>query len=334
MLQRRDWNQTVSWSMSMSMSMSVLALAGLGLAALRYLDQSVTQAGLWLFVGVTLTTGFFHGALDIVLIQREFASTRRWLGAVVVYGAAVVVLAILCAQSNWLMVLALLAMSVWHFGEPYGRWAHGTWVHRVVAGGAPVMLPALLAAPALQHILPMAVGLDSARVWTIWQTMAWCWVGLCGVGMAVLRRRLLSKPLWAEVAAVFALNVALTPLMAFSIYFGLFHAGSHIYRVIKRRHIGAATAQTSGSNRTFTHQRDVAIAATSLGTLALLLVLAWYLQSGSVAAHAHYSLLNGLLIALTAVTLPHLVLVSRNARWLTAQTSSRPLGTQHVKFDT
>ncbi len=314
MLQRRDLNQ----------ALSLLALAGFGLAALRYLDQSVAQAGLWFFAGLTLTTGFFHGALDIVLIQREFASARRMAGAVVLYGAVAVLLAMLCARSSWLMVLALLAMSVWHFGEPYGRWAHSTWVHRVVAGGAPVMLPALLSAQALQDVLPVAVGPDAAWAWTIWQTIAWLWIATCGLGLAVLRKRLTSQPLWAEVAAVLALNMALSPLMAFSIYFGLFHAGTHIFRVIARRDRGAASEQASRCDRTFKHRSGAAIVLTSLGTLMLLLALAWYLQSASIAASEHHSLLNGLLVALTAVTLPHLVLVSRNARWLTAQTSSSP----------
>ena len=118
-----------------------LALAIPALAALRYLDQSFAHAGLWLFVGLALTTGFFHGALDIVLLQLEFTGGRRLGGALVLYVAAAVLLAMLCVYSGWLMVLVLLIMSIWHFGEPYGRWprtqwSQGAWVHRVIAGSS------------------------------------------------------------------------------------------------------------------------------------------------------------------------------------------------------
>lgn len=306
---------------------ALMVLAILALATMRYLDQNFVRSGLWLFVGLTLTAGFFHGALDIVLMQREFTGARRLAGALVAYVGAVVLLAMVCAQSGWLMVLILLAMSVWHFGEPYGRWGIGTskqgaWAQRVMAGGAPVMLPALLSVQALQDVLPMAVGLDAALAWTIWQTLAWLWLGLCGLSLAVLRQGLFRKPLWAEVAGVFVLNLALSPLMAFSVYFGVLHSGAHIFRVAARHRHGAAIENANGINVKLNERIGRSIVITSLATLLLLLTLAWYLQSASIAAAEPHSLLNGLLIALTAVTLPHLVLVSRNAHWLTAQSSA------------
>jgi Brp/Blh family beta-carotene 15,15'-monooxygenase len=306
---------------------ALTVLAILALAAMRYLDQNFVRSGLWLFVGLSLTAGFFHGALDIVLMQREFTGARRLACALVAYVGAVVLLAMVCAQSGWLMVLILLAMSVWHFGEPYGRWGNGTskqgaWAQRVMAGGAPVMLPALLSAQALQDVLPMAVGLDAALAWTIWQTLAWLWLGLCGLSLAVLRQGLFSKPLWAEVTVVFVINLALSPLMAFSVYFGAMHSGAHIFRVAARHRHGAAIENPNEINIKLNERIARSIVITSLATLLLLLTLAWYLQSASIAAVELHSLLNGLLIALTAVTLPHLVLVSRNAQWLTAQSSA------------
>jgi len=326
MLGRLFFKQPFTWVTLAALAM----LSTLALIALRYLDQSFAQAGLWLFAGLTLTTGFFHGALDIVLLQRQFTDARRLAGALVLYVAAAVLLAMLCAYSGWLMVLILLVMSVWHFGEPYGRWAQstwaqGAWLHRVIAGGAPVMLPALLSAQALQAVLPIAVGPDAAWAWTIWQTLAWLWVGLCGLGLAVLRQRLFSKPLWAEVAGVFALNLALSPLMAFSIYFGVLHSAAHIFRIAARHRHGAAIGQENASYRALNQRSGVAIVVTSLATLVLMLVLAWYLQSAPVAASEDPRLLTWLLVALTAVTLPHLVLVSRNAHWLTAHSSANPL---------
>jgi len=296
------------------------------LAALLYLDQSFAQAGLWLFVSLALTTGFFHGALDIVLLQREFTGARRLMGAVLLYVAAAVLLAILCAYSGWLMVLLLLAMSVWHFGEPYGRWAQDAWVHRVVAGGAPVMLPALLSAVAVRDILTTAVGADSLWAWTVWQTTAWLWLGLCGAGLLTLRHKLYCRPLWGEVGVVVLLNLVLSPLAAFALYFGLLHATDHIRRVTLRQPVKgiAAGLPATGSVPAFAGRTPLLI--TCAATAALLLALAWYLQSDlNTFRYEQFPVLRWILIALTAVTLPHLVLVSRCAHWLTGeQFASRP----------
>ena len=308
----------------------VATLAVLTLASLRYLEQSFAQAGLWLFMGLTLTTGFFHGALDIVLIQREFVGLRRRAVVVLMYVAAAVVLAMVCAYSGWLMVLILLLMSVWHFGEPYERWAptrwaQGAWMHRFMAGGAPVMLPALLSAQSLQAVLPIAVGQDAAWAWSIWQTLAWLWVGLCGLGLAVSRQHLFSKPVWTEVAVVFVINLVLSPLMAFSIYFGVLHSATHIFRIATRCRHSLTTEQGDAGYRAVNQRIGIAIVITSLATVLLLLALAWYLHGAPLAATEHHHLLGLVLVALTAVTLPHLVLVSRNAHWLTAQSPSSPI---------
>lgn len=313
MLQRPYFKQPWFWP----------ALAMPALVAILYLDQSFAQTGLWLFVGLALTTGFFHGALDIVLLQREFPGARRLAGALVLYVASAVLLALLCAYSGWLMVLLLLAMSVWHFGEPYGRWAQDAWVHRVVAGGAPVMLPALLSAVAVRDILTTAVGADSLWAWTVWQTMAWLWLGLCGAGLLTLRHKLFCKPLWAEVGAVVLLNMVFSPLTAFALYFGLLHASDHIRRVALRQPARAIGAELHAVRSASARAGLAPVLITCLATGLLLLALAWYLSSAAnVYWHEQSAVLRWILIALTAVTLPHLVLVSRCARWLAAEQTS------------
>jgi hypothetical protein len=68
------------------------------------------------------------------------------------------------------------------------------------------------------------------------------------------------------------------------------------------------------------------ILMTSAATGLLLLALAWYLSSdANVDWYEQSAVLRWILIALTAVTLPHLILVSRCAHWLAAEhTSARP----------
>ncbi|WP_344765622.1 Brp/Blh family beta-carotene 15,15'-dioxygenase [Actimicrobium antarcticum] len=303
-------------------SLAVLAvLAVTALAALRYLDQHVAQAGLWIFLGLTLTTGFFHGALDIVLLQREFSGTRRLTTAVVLYAGSAMLVALVGARSGWLLILLLLVMSVWHFGEPYGRWEQGlrnrlAWVQRIVAGGAPVMLPVLLSPAAVQAVLPAAVALDAPLAFGIWQTLAWLWVGVCCVGLAAFRRRLLTTALVLEVVLVFASNLLLSPLMAFSIYFGVLHASAHILRVAAKVRRGEAAEGSDDSPTGLVQPTRTAVVVTCFASLVLLIVLIGYLRGMSVSAGEQHGLLNAVIVALTAVTLPHLVLVSRHARWL------------------
>jgi Brp/Blh family beta-carotene 15,15'-monooxygenase len=302
-----------------SVLLGVFAISSL--AALRYLDQSVPQAALWFFLGLTLSTGFFHGALDIVLIQREFSGTSRVARVLVLYASSAILLAVLCVMIDWLLVPVLLLMSVWHFGEPYQRWGRDVdyrcaWVQRLIVGGAPVMLPVLLSSTALQTILPAAVALDAARACVMWQTLAWLWVGVGGLGLAVFRQRLFCSSLIAEVSLAFTLNLMLSPLMAFSIYFGIFHAGAHIFRVFSTHRRAMSKQQDHSTRIGLKASTGLAIAITSMATLSLLSVLVWYLQDVRRFASAHHSFLNIVLIALTAVTLPHLVLISRNADWL------------------
>lgn len=48
------------------------ALWGLALACLYALEQQWPTLGVWLFVGLSLTLGMGHGALDTVLLLGQF----------------------------------------------------------------------------------------------------------------------------------------------------------------------------------------------------------------------------------------------------------------------
>jgi Brp/Blh family beta-carotene 15,15'-monooxygenase len=302
---------------------------GVSLGGLRYLDQSVAQAGFWFFMGLTLTTGFFHGALDIVLLQREFTKTHCLGMALTLYAGSAALLAIACARSGWFLVLVLLLMSVWHFGEPYGRWATGkskrcAWIQRAIAGGAPVMLPALLSTNALKAVLPAAVGADAALAFVIWQGLAWLWVVVCGLGLTMFRHRLYNNLLFAELTFVFVINLLLSPLMAFSIYFGFFHATAHIVRVIGKYRRGAPFDERNRTYRVLIQPISLAVGITVVAAVVILLTVIWHAGGVELSAGSNGRLLNAILVVLTAVTLPHLVLISRNAVWLTKQSSAPP----------
>lgn len=316
------------------------ALSAAALMLLRWADMSLPALGLWLFIALSLTIGMGHGALDAVLLLAQFKPYRRVAAYAFLYLLLVLAAGAALAMSVGWALLALLTMSVWHFGELY----RPSLATRLVVGGASVMAPMLLSSKALAAIVQPALGVDYAAAWQVWHWLAitWAlgaaawvlWVGVqhfsghhasagnaIGEGGSVTGRALL------ELAVVLALNAALSPLMAFAVHFGLWHSLGHILRVVR------AVAQHAPGNAVSPARLAWAVVLTALAT-AVLLWLLWQVlpvqqvlgSSGAVAGQAQVNvqssvLLNvqvvqWLVVALAAVTLPHMLLVAYSHRWL------------------
>ena len=274
------------------------------------------SAGLWVMLGLSLSTGLLHGALDALLLLQRFANRRRALAMGGLYLAAVLVAGALLSRSPTLALFALLAMSAWHFGEPFGRWAGPTQTQpptptragltRVVLGAAPVLLlPWTQANEATSALLPW-LSADALQAWRglayVWLGLFAAWVWACG-----LPRWRAYRQAWAELLAVLLLNLSLSPLLAFALYFGAYHAPVHIWRVWR-----AGTA----APLPWTAAAVAAVIAVLLLTAGLGALL-WQLPGvdrwqTAVAGDA----LRWLIVALAALTLPHLLLISRCSRWL------------------
>jgi beta-carotene 15,15'-dioxygenase len=275
------------------------------LLALRALEAYWPMMGWWAFVLLSLTLGFGHGALDAVLLVAQFQPLRKAALVSTAYLLSVVLAAVVLAQFTGIALLALLLMSLWHFGEGHGQ----TIWHRISVGGASVMWPALLASDALSQLLAPLLGDSMAWVLWTWRTLAWCWIArLVWTFLPWRKRTDISAPGagWVEVIAVGALYVALSPLLAFALYFGLYHCLDHIRRV----HRGV-------QRQTVSARYGVALLLVSIST-AMLLAMLWVYQT-----QPHWSplthsaqVLNWIVVALTAVTLPHLVLIGFSAPWL------------------
>ena len=289
-----------------------IALSLLALLALVACDQLLPQSAWWLFIGLSLTAGFLHGALDVVLLAREFPQMGQRALMAALYAGAVLLLGLVLGQSLAWALFVLIAMSAWHFGEPYGRWGQYNLLLRAVVGGASIMLPMLVSPNAMHSIIALLAYEDPDLVWLIWFALAMAWLALvpaCLVWLAFEKFKGTSA-LLTEVAAVLTLNILLSPLMAFALYFGVYHSMSHIGRVatVQRSHMAGLL------------QRPAVLAAFA-STATLLGLLWWYLQGVGVSQQPDYSsVLRWLVVALAAVTLPHLILVSRCAHWLQTPT--------------
>jgi beta-carotene 15,15'-dioxygenase len=276
---------------------------------------------------LSLSVGMGHGALDAVLMLAQFKPYRNVAAYALVYLLLVVGCGALLTMSPGWALLALLAMSVWHFGELYSP----SLTNRLLVGGASVMAPMLLSNAALAAVLKPALGVDFAATWLVWYWLALTWaVGAVAWVLGLVVQRINRRGSRSaehldhenaltraglELAAVLALNAVLSPLMAFAVYFGLWHSLSHIARVLR------AMARHSSRAKVSPKRLALAMALTGLATAALLWVLWRWLAVGqgadglsALGMQAFW--VQWLVVALAAVTLPHMLLVGYSHRWL------------------
>lgn len=309
----------------------LLAASGcllLAMLALRALEAQWPPLALWAFVLLSLTFGFGHGALDAVLLLGQFEPRSRALAMSAAYLLCVLLAGWVLSWSVPWALLLLVLMSVWHFGElhSYALWA------RLCVGGASVMWPMLVAQDAMVELVRSRLGSGFGEVWRIWQMLANGWLILvCASALGWVVWRFLSRKkfsgkdndesftsnshvLWAaiEILALLCAYLMLSPLLAFALYFGLYHSVAHVARVRRAVLEHRAMVLARYAN---------AFIASALITVVLLWLLWWYLPNAQWlgfdnALAAPGQLLQWLVVSLAAVTLPHLILVGYSARWL------------------
>ena len=296
-----------------------LAALLLVLAAVYALEQAWPTLGWWVFVILTLSLGMGHGALDAVLLLAQFVpkSKALWLSA----GYLVVVLFTgwVLSWSIGLALLALVAMSLWHFGELQNNLAS-----RIAVGGASVMAPMLVAHAHMAALVQPLLAGDQSAAWLAWYWLAITWGIFVIAWLVYLLIRWGGQKQTAsglninwqhsqvravlEIACVVALYAIFSPLMAFALYFGVWHSVKHIAKVQQAmaRHY-AVSAQHYAA----------AVAGSVVVTLVFLAVLWLFLRSTLWLAQDYsVTVLQWLIVALAALTLPHLLLVSHSRHWL------------------
>jgi Brp/Blh family beta-carotene 15,15'-monooxygenase len=294
----------------------VVALLGLpALGFLLWLDKAVPLSGVVALLLLSVSVGFIHGALDAVLLPKRFASRAQASAMFAAYFLLVLVLGWVLSLHISLALWALLLMSAWHFGEPYGRWnglnTFTTGLTRIMVGGAPVMLPVWLAPEQLAIILTGVVPAEGQQGWhalaMVWLALSVVWLP---IGMARMR---LLRYAWFELLGCVLLYSLFSPLMAFALYFGAYHAPAHIWRVW-RSHATPASSRLGSA--------ITALALTTLLTWLLGAALWWFLLSNAAFAPDWAAALRWLIVVFAALTAPHLVLISLCAAFLTAERPS------------
>ena len=278
--------------------------------ALLWLDRLKPQAGLILLILLVASLGMLHGVLDVLLMVRHLRTrgARRVAGAL--YLVAMIITAMALRSMPGVALLLLLGLSLWHFGEAFdGAWRSSrlqSFAARFVRGGAPVLMPALVARPALEPIVRAAVSGDwAAFVWVGWSVLAITWACVT-CGWLVWSRAVSTPDRTArrracfELAGLSLLYVLVSPLMAFALYFGLYHAAGHIRRVM---------GPVSPGVRGRLHRDSRLVAALALSAAMCVLLVATLHAQAPVLSLEDLAL-RSVILVLTAVSVPHVLLIS------------------------
>lgn len=258
------------------------------------------------FLVIALSIGLFHGMLDIILLQNKPFQQQRFL---LIYGALALGTCLLLALFSGAALIILLLLSVWHFGEIQGelqgeKQAKQPHIKRFILGANALTAAFLLGgsdiAVILTTILNQSVWFDAT--WQLWRMLSVLWLVAFALYTLLLIVKQQLQTFYAdsfEIAVVWLAFLLLPPLVAFSLYFGAYHALRHIRDVLPSKNIIK------------THKN--ALLLTALASAWMLGCLVWLFSSNDAQItniFSSQSMLQATIILLVAVTLPHAILIS------------------------
>lgn len=256
---------------------------------------------------LALVVGIPHGAVDNLTLTRRLTTRERFLGALMYVTIAAIAAGAIITWPGMAFVV-VLAMTVWHFGtgdveatrELQGLPPIRSWVripYAIALGSAPVLLP--LTSPAavatLTAIEPRLAAVMSEQV-------------IVGTRVAVLTL-IVGCLLWLiqqgdirgaiELFALTVVGYVASPLIAFAVYFGFWHALRHTARL-------AQVSEGSVNVRSLLRVSRGGIPSV-IGFIAIVTILVTFLDPSIAMGPA---LWFGLAI-IWGLTVPHMILVAR-----------------------
>lgn len=258
------------------------------------------------FAVIALALGTPHGAVDdLVLVKKT--STKTLLKLAVIYTSIAIIAASAILWKPSTMFLAVLAMTIWHFGtgdieaisELVGsKISRGIkyWIHALAAGSVPVLLPlttpaALSTLRSIQPELALSISRESMNYIRLTVLVIACISFVLHIFEANFRGVM-------ELSALIALGLIAAPLIAFATYFTFWHATRHTARLALSSH-KVLTRKTL--TKVFIHGLPALAAVTA--------VLIWLLTRQSSISSMHQWL--WLALAITwGLTVPHMIAVA------------------------
>jgi Brp/Blh family beta-carotene 15,15'-monooxygenase len=249
---------------------------------------------LFILAGFILVLGVPHGAFDPLFADRLYRirTTLGWVSFVCIYLLLALLVVLLWRAAPLLFLSGFLLISILHFsGDPRTGTA---WPARLLYGGAPIILPALLHGDETMRLFSFLIDPSSAQTLVVALTnlsLPWLMLLLCA-SVYQLRVHAITA---LEMAAVAALAVVAAPLVSFTVFFCCMHSPRHFLR-------------TWQHTRLYSLKRLLVMALGPLLGVGVLLL-------GSSALLAETALDTKLMqiifVGLAALTVPHMVLVEQ-----------------------